>query len=226
MSCHFRDGGEPLAGGLGLKTPFGVIYSANITSDRETGIGTWTSDQFYHAMHDGIDVQGENLYPAFPYPWFRRASREDDDAIFAYLKTTPAVNYTPPRIDLPFPLNYSVHGEGLGICCFSTPMISSPIPANRANGIAARISSMASATAAACHTPITRSAPTNPEQDLYGGDLDNWVAPDLTSNERTGFGGWSIDDIAEFLRNGRNAHAGGGRPHGRCRHLFHLTDER
>src|ERR1700688_2119573 len=96
MSCHLRDGGEPLAGGLGLKTPFGVIYSANITSDRQAGIGAWTSDQFYRAMHDGIGVHGENLYPAFPYPWFRRASREDVDAIFAYLKITPAVTYTPP----------------------------------------------------------------------------------------------------------------------------------
>src|SRR6202167_4698267 len=106
MSCHLRDRGEPLAGGLGLKTPFGVIYSPNITSDRQTGIGGWSSDQFYHAMHDGIGAHGENLYPAFPYPWFRRASREDVDAIFAYLKITPAVSYTPPANDLPFPLNF------------------------------------------------------------------------------------------------------------------------
>src|SRR6202020_2183884 len=104
MSCHLRDGGEALAGGLGLKTPFGVIYSSNITPDRETGIGAWTSDQFYHAMHDGKGAHGENLYPAFPYPWFRRVSRADDDAIFAYLKTTPAVHYTPPENKLPFPL--------------------------------------------------------------------------------------------------------------------------
>src|SRR5450432_3108578 len=112
MSCHLRDGGEPLAGGLGLKTPFGVIYSANITSDRQTGIGAWTSDQFYHAMHDGIGVHGENLYPALPYPWFRRASREDLDAILAYLKITPAVNYTPPANDLPFPLNFRFMVKG------------------------------------------------------------------------------------------------------------------
>ena len=97
MSCHLRDGGEPLAGGLGLNTPFGVIYTPNITSDKETGIGNWTSDQFYHAMHDGIDDEGKNLYPAFPYPWFRLVSREDTDAILAFLKTTPAVKYTPPK---------------------------------------------------------------------------------------------------------------------------------
>src|ERR1700691_483 len=112
MSCHIRDGGEPLAGGLGLKTPVGLIYSANITSARETGIGDWTSEQFYHAMHDGIDDEGKNLYPAFPYPWFRRASREDDDAILAYLKTTPAVNYTPPANDLRFPLNFRFMVKG------------------------------------------------------------------------------------------------------------------
>src|ERR1700690_2912809 len=104
MSCHLRQGGEPLSGGLGLKTPFGVIYSLNITSDRQTGIGDWTSDQFYRAMHDGIDDEGKNLYPAFPYPWFRLVSREDDDAILAFLKTTPAVTYKPPKKDLAFPL--------------------------------------------------------------------------------------------------------------------------
>jgi hypothetical protein len=84
MSCHLREGGEPFAGGLGLNTPFGAIYTSNITPDRESGIGAWTSDQFYRAMHDGKGVHSENLYPAFPYPWFRRASREDVDAIFAY----------------------------------------------------------------------------------------------------------------------------------------------
>ena len=113
MSCHLREGGEPFAGGLGLKTPFGVIYSSNITPDPQTGIGAWTSDQFYHAMHDGNGVHGENLYPAFPYPWFRRASREDDDAIFAYLKTTPAVNYTPPAESTAIPAQHPLHGRRL-----------------------------------------------------------------------------------------------------------------
>ena len=75
MSCHLRPGGQPLAGGLGLNTPFGVIYSPNITSDEKTGIGGWTADQFYRAMHEGIDDQNANLYPAFPYPWFTRVSR-------------------------------------------------------------------------------------------------------------------------------------------------------
>src|SRR5216684_3625300 len=100
LSCHLREGGEPFAGGLGLNTPFGVIYTSNITPDRATGIGAWTSDQFYRAMHDGKNEQGHDLYPAFPYPWFRLASREDDDAIFAYLMSLPAVSYASPMNDL------------------------------------------------------------------------------------------------------------------------------
>ena len=89
LSCHLRAGGRAFAGGLGLNTPFGVIYSSNITSDPRVGIGGWTSEQFYAAMHRGVDDDGNHLYPAFPYPWFTRISRADDDAILAYLKTVP-----------------------------------------------------------------------------------------------------------------------------------------
>jgi hypothetical protein len=115
MSCHVREGGQPLAGGLGLRTPFGVIYSPNITSDKDTGIGNWSADQFYRAMHDGVDDEGNNLYPAFPYPWFRLISREDDEAILAFLKTTPPVTYTPPKNDLRFPLNFRPVVKGWNI---------------------------------------------------------------------------------------------------------------
>src|SRR5258708_3086679 len=81
-------------------TAVGGIYTSNITAGLETGMGRWTSEQFYHAMHDGKGAHGENLYPAFPYPWFRRVNREDVDAIYAYLKTVPAVSYRPPANDL------------------------------------------------------------------------------------------------------------------------------
>jgi mono/diheme cytochrome c family protein len=209
MSCHLREGGEPLAGGLGLKTRFGVIYSANITSDRETGIGAWTSNQFYTAMHDGIGVHGENLYPAFPYPWFRRSSRDDDDAIFAYLKSTPAVPYTPPANELPFPLSVRCMMKAwnalfLNPHDFQTDSGQS-LEWNRGaylvNGLGH---------CGGCHTPKNALGADKSHQDFYGATLDNWVAPDLTSNNRTGLGGWSIDEVAEYLRHGRNAHAGAG----------------
>jgi mono/diheme cytochrome c family protein len=209
MSCHLREGGEPLAGGLGLKTPFGVIYTANITSDKETGIGDWTSDQFYRAMHDGIDDEGKNLYPAFPYPWFRRVGREDDDAILAFLKTTPAVKYTPPKNDLPFPLNFRSAVKGWNLLYFDSrdfkPDANQSPEWNRGaylvNGLGH---------CGGCHTPKNALGADKTKLELQGATLDNWVAPDLTANDRTGLGSWSADDVAEYLRTGRNAHAGAG----------------
>jgi mono/diheme cytochrome c family protein len=209
MSCHLREGGEPLAGGLGLNTPFGMIYSSNITSDRQTGIGGWTADQFHRAMHDGIGAHGENLYPAFPYPWFRRASRADDDAIFAYLQTTPAVSYTAPANRLPFPLNIRFMVKGWNLLFLKSHDFqadpSQPAEWNRGaylvNGLGH---------CGGCHTPKNAFGADKAGRDLHGGDLDNWVAPDLTSNSRTGLGGWSLDDVTEYLKTGRNARAGAG----------------
>jgi mono/diheme cytochrome c family protein len=209
MSCHLRDGGQPFAGGLGLNTPFGVIYSANITSDRQTGIGGWTGDQFYHAMHDGVGAQGENLYPAFPYTAFNHMSRADDDEILAYLKTTPAVSYTPPDNRLPFPLNIRFL-VGAWNLLFFRPQPFQADPAQSAEWNRGAYLVTGPGHCGACHTPKNFLGADKSGQALQGGDLDNWVAPDLTANARTGLGGWSVDDIAEFLRTGRNAHAGAG----------------
>ena len=122
MSCHTRAGGHPFAGGLGLQTPFGMIYSSNITGDRETGIGGWTPAQFYGALHKGRSADGDRLYPAMPYPHFTVLTRADTDAILAFLKTVPPEHYNEPANRLPFPLdirasligwdaiNFSPHG--------------------------------------------------------------------------------------------------------------------
>jgi mono/diheme cytochrome c family protein len=209
MSCHLREGGEPLSGGLGLKTPFGVIYSSNITPDPQTGIGAWTSDQFYRAMHDGKGAHGENLYPAFPYPWFRRASREDDDAIFAYLRTVPAVHYNPPNNQLPFPLSVRGAVSGWNLLFLSSqPYQADPKQSADWNRGAYLVTGLGHC--GACHTPKNMLGSDKSSRELQGGLLDNWVAPDLTANERTGLGAWSVEDIAEYLATGRNAHAGAG----------------
>ncbi len=211
MSCHLREGGEPLAGGLGLNTPFGVIYSSNITSDPQTGIGGWTSEQFYQAMHDGKGVHGENLYPAFPYPWFRLASRADDDAILSFLKTTPAVNYTPPENHLPFPLNIrSAVGAWNALFLDSHDYQADSSQSADWNRGAYLINGLGHC--GGCHTPKNALGADKSKQFLRGGDLDTWVAPDLTDNHRTGLGDWTIEDISEYLRTGRNARAAAGGP--------------
>ena len=209
LSCHLREGGEPFAGGLGLNTPFGAIYTSNITPDRQTGIGAWTGDQFYRAMHDGKGAHGENLYPAFPYPWFRRASRADDDAIFAYLMTVPAVSYTPPQNNLPFPFNIrgSVGAWNL-LFLDSHDFQSDPGRSAEWNRGAYLVKGLGHC--GACHTPKNSFGADKSKQEFHGGKLDNWVAPDLTGNSRMGLGDWSVEDIVEFLATGRNPRAAAG----------------
>jgi mono/diheme cytochrome c family protein len=209
LSCHLRDGGEPFAGGLGLNTPFGVIYTSNITPDRATGIGAWSSDQFYRAMHDGKSSQGHDLYPAFPYPWFKLVSREDDDAIFAYLMSLPAVSYSSPKNDLAFPLNFrSFVGAWNLLFLDSNDFQSDPEQSAEWNRGAYLVNGLGHC--GGCHTPKNSFGADKSKQELHGGKLDNWVAPDLTSNTRIGLGDWSVEDIAEFLGTGRNGHAAAG----------------
>jgi mono/diheme cytochrome c family protein len=208
LSCHYQPGNRPFAGGFGLNTPFGVIYSSNITSDSETGIGAWSNDQFYRAMHEGIGPQG-NLYPAFPYPWFTRVSRADTDAILAYLKTTPAVRYTPPANKLPFPLNIRFLIKGWNLLFFRA---APPRPPAGAADPVARGAELVNGLGhcSDCHSPKNLLGAEKGGRALQGGTLDNWVAADLTGNPHTGLGAWSAQDIAEFLATGRNARAGAG----------------
>ncbi len=103
--CHTAPGGAPYAGGLALPTPFGVIFSTNITPDPELGIGRWSAEAFRRAMRQGIDRDGRHLYPAFPYDSFTRATDEDLDAIYAYLMTVDPVHAVVPDNDLEFPFN-------------------------------------------------------------------------------------------------------------------------
>jgi mono/diheme cytochrome c family protein len=209
MSCHLRAEGEPLAGGLGLNTPFGVIYSSNITSDRDTGIGAWTSEQFYQAMHDGKRPSGDNLYPAFPYPWFHLASRDDDDAMLAFLKTTPAVHYAPPQNTLHFPMSIRSTVKVWNLLYLDSKAFKAdPSQSAEWNRGAYLVNGLGHCSG--CHTPKNRLGADESSHPFEGGTLDNWVAPDLTGNGRTGLGAWSAEDIAAYLKDGRNKRAAAG----------------
>lgn len=206
VSCHTRAGGHPFEGGLGLKTPFGVIYSPNITSDRDTGIGGWTPDQFFAALHRGVAPGGKYLYPALPYPHFTTIPRGDSDAMLAYLKTVPARSYVQPANRLPFPLDIRLGMIAWNALNFTPhafrPDPTKPLAWNRGAYLVEGLGHCG-----ACHTAKTALGAEQHDHALQGGTLDNWVAPDLTGNPRTGLGHWSGADIAEYLKTGRNAHS-------------------
>jgi mono/diheme cytochrome c family protein len=208
-SCHTREGGALLSGGFALNTPFGKIFSTNLTSDPETGIGAWTPEAFYAALHDGKSSLGSPLYPAMPYPYTTRATRDDDDAMLAFLKTVPPVRESRPPNELSFPFNVRslVHGWNALFFHpgeFQQDAAKSP-EWNRGAYLVEGLGHCG-----ACHTPKNALAADSSSRPLQGGTLDNGVAPDLTSNSRIGLGSWSADDIVEYLRTGRNAFANAG----------------
>lgn len=133
----------------------------------------------------------------------------DDDAILAFLKTTPAVKYTPPKNELHFPLNFRSMVKGWNLLYLNAhDFQTDPSQSSEWNRGAYLVNGLGHC--GGCHTPKNSLGADKSKQKFYGATLENWVAPDLTANDRTGIGAWSIDDVAEFLRNGRNAHAGAG----------------
>jgi mono/diheme cytochrome c family protein len=103
--CHTKDVGVPYAGGRALPTPFGTIYASNVTPDLETGIGTWSEEAFRRAMHEGVDREGRQLYPAFPYDHFTKATDEDIHALYSFLMSIPAISNVIPVNQLSFPFS-------------------------------------------------------------------------------------------------------------------------
>jgi mono/diheme cytochrome c family protein len=201
--CHNRPGGQPYAGGLALATPFGTIYSANITQDRQTGIGAWTADDFWNAMHKGVRADGAKLYPAFPYVYYTHATREESDAIFAYLKTVAPVSYRPPLNKLPFPFNIRF------LVTFWNALYFKPDNAPSTGPTSGQHIVQGLGHCGACHTPKTSLGGDMRGHELEGGRLDNWFAPALNGDVRTGLGAWSTAEVAEYLKTGRNARANG-----------------
>jgi mono/diheme cytochrome c family protein len=201
--CHNRPGGQPYAGGLPLKTPFGTIYSVNITPDRETGIGTWTADNFWNAMHNGVRPDGAKLYPAFPYAYFTHATRAESDALYAYFRSIPPVSYRAPANKLPFPINIRF------MVSFWNALYFKPDPAPTEGPSRGQHIVQGLGHCGGCHTPKTLLGGDKPDHELEGGKLDNWFAPALNADVRRGLGAWSTPDVVDYLKTGRSAKSNG-----------------
>ncbi len=209
--CHTAGPSKPFAGGKRIDTPFGAIYSANLTPDRDSGIGQWTDEQFLRAMRDGTRPDGSRYYPAFPYPHFTKMTRDDVLAIRAFLATlAPVPNPTPPP-QLRWPLNYRVLMLGWNLMFFR-PGVFEPDQNKSAQWNRGGYLVEGLGHCGACHTPKNFLGAEKPGERFAGGAVDGWFAPRLDGAMRTGLKSWSADDIAEYLKSGRNAHSHAGGP--------------
>jgi cbb3-type cytochrome c oxidase subunit III len=207
VACHTAERGKRFAGGRPIETPFGVIYSPNITPDRETGIGGWSDDDFYRAMHSGIGPDGKRLYPAFPYPYFTKLTRDDVRDMRAYLKTLPAVHNRRPDPELTWPLENRVFLRGWDWLFFDEGTYRAD-PNKSAEWNRGAYLVHGAGHCGACHTPKNALGGDKADQSLQGGQIQNWFAPKLADDQRNGLGSWSIQDIVEYLKTGRNSHSG------------------
>ncbi len=211
VACHTAANAPRFAGGRGIETPFGTIVSANLTPDLETGIGTWSADDFGRAMHDGIRKTGAQLYPAFPYPFYTRVTRADSDDIYAFLRTLTPVNRRVDRDTLPFPFDIRTSLLAWN-ALFFTPGVFQPDPAKSPEYNRGAYLVEGLGHCGACHTPMNILGGSKNSRMFEGNQIQSWVAPSLTNDDRTGLGTWSVDDIVEYLATGRNSHAAAAGP--------------
>jgi mono/diheme cytochrome c family protein len=209
-TCHTADPAKPFAGGKRIDTPFGGIFSANLTPDRDTGLGGWSDDDFVRALRYGTAPDGSRYYPAFPYPHFTKMIRPDVLAIRAYLETLPPVKNTPPPPQLRWPLNYRVLMRAWNVAFFR-PGIFEPDQNKSTEWNRGGYLVEAAAHCGACHTPKNFFGAEKRGQKYGGGLVDGWFAPRLDGASRSGLKSWSAEDIVEYLQSGRNvrSHADG-----------------
>jgi mono/diheme cytochrome c family protein len=202
-SCHTIPGdAHPFSGGRPIDTPFGVLAAPNITPDRETGIGSWTDDQFDAAVRQGRRRNGARLYPAMPFPYYTRMSREDVNDIRAYLDTIEPVRNAVHVNRLPFPLNLRASMIVWDALYFK-PGEFYEDPSKSKEWNRGAYLAQGPAHCGACHTPKTFLGGDKPSDALRGGALQGWTAPDITSGQGA-LRDWSADDITEYLETGHN----------------------
>ena len=207
-ACHtdFANDGEPWAGGREMHTPFGVIVTPNITPDADTGIGSYSRQDFRRALREGVRRDGANLYPAFPYPYFTRMPEDEIDAIFDYLRTLEPVRAEHvPEAQLPAPLRIRQAVTAWKLLNFEVGEFE-PAPDRSAEWNRGAYLVNGPAHCGACHTAKTLTGGDDADQYLRGGVLENWHAPNIRGGDNGGIEHWSEDEITDFLGTGRAGH--------------------
>jgi mono/diheme cytochrome c family protein len=201
-SCHTARGGAPFAGGREIPTPFGTFFSPNITADTRTGLGSWSSTDFWHALHNGYSRNGTLLYPTFPYTNYTKISRSDSDAIFAYLRTVAPVSQANRPHELAFPYNHRlllVAWRWL----FFRPGVYEPRGGESPEWNRGAYLVQGVGHCSACHESRNALGATRSKAGPSGGLVLNWYAPSLTSPHQAGVQDWPVTNIVTLLKTGR-----------------------
>jgi mono/diheme cytochrome c family protein len=225
-SCHTVGGsGQPFAGGRTIETPFGNVAAPNITPDRETGIGAWTDDEFDAAVRRGVRRDGARLYPAMPYNAYTKMSRDDVDAIRAYLSTVTPVHNAVVANLLPFPFNIRTSMRVWNMLYLRTGAYQDD-PQKSAQWNRGAFLVEGPGHCGACHTPKTFLGGDKTSQYLQGSYLQGWFAPNITNDGRRGLGKWPVEEVTAYLRSGHNRAAAAIGPMAEAVSLStsHMTD--
>lgn len=204
--CHTAHGGKPYAGSRALPTPFGIIYSSNISPDRETGIGRWSQDAFSRALRDGVAREGHHLYPAFPYDHFTHLTDSDISALYAFMMTREPVNSRPPNNNLPFPFNLRPLLAGWKLLFLS----SGPREENSTQSVEWKRGAYLAESVAhcgACHTPRNALGAEKKATAYDGGESEGWIAPAINATSRAPTA-WDVDQLFTYLKTGWQAQHG------------------
>jgi mono/diheme cytochrome c family protein len=197
VDCHTSQSGGPFAGGRAIPTPFGTIYSSNITPDAETGIGSWSEAAFLRSMHEGVDRRGQHLYPAFPYDHFAKATEDDVRAIYLFLMSQTAVRHLVPANLLGFPFNFRPVVAGWKLLFLSEARVV-PNRAKSPEWNRGRYLVEGLGHCGACHTPRNVLGGEKRSSAYAGGSAEGWFAPPFGGSDRE----WTRDQLTEYLSSG------------------------
>ena len=210
--CHTAPGGAPNAGGRAMQTPFGTIYTTNLTPDAETGLGRWSFSAFQRAMREGVSRDGHHLYPAFPYTAFAKTSDDDLQALHAYFTSLPAVHAPTPPSELKFPFGIRSLMAGWN-ALFHDPQPYRQVAAQSAEWNRGAYLVNGLGHCGACHTPRNAlGAEQGGSAFLSGAMIDGWEAPALTAASTSAVP-WNAESLYRYLRHGHaTGHGNAGGP--------------
>ncbi|WP_028601312.1 c-type cytochrome [Ottowia thiooxydans] len=202
MACHTTRASAPWAGGRTIATPFGTLYSSNLTPDPDTGIGQWNAAAFWRALHNGRSRDGRLLYPAFPYTHTTQLVRADSDALYTFLKSLPPVRSAVPDHQLSWPFGTQA-ALAVWRALYFQPGSYREEQARGEQWNRGAYLVRGVAHCSACHTPRDGLAGAD-WQDFSGGLIpaQGWYAPSLVSDREAGVGKWPVEDIVQLLRTG------------------------